>query len=125
MRRAPALARAYLTQAGHGTPPRPAPAGSRARARPEDAAGDQVGQAPGDAAIVVEGGVEDRDLDPEGLVAGEEAAQQVGGLRPGNAARMAIVHRGRQGVIEDIDVEMHPEPATSGLATAAMARCSA
>src|ERR1700751_116036 len=80
-----------------------------------EAAGDEVGQAPGDAVVGGEPGVEDGDLQSACSVAGEQAAEDVCGLLPGKAAWVAVVHGRHQGVIKDVDVQMHPEPVESGL----------
>jgi hypothetical protein len=76
---------------------------------PQDGTGDEVGQALGDAGVGVEPRVEDRDLQAARSVTGEEAAEDLCGLLPGEAAGVAVVHGWHQGVIENIDVEMHPE----------------
>ena len=76
---------------------------------PGDGIGDEVGQALGDPSAGVEPRVEDRDLQAACPVTGEEAAEDLRGLLPGEAAGVAVVHGWHQGVIEDIDVEMHPE----------------
>lgn len=79
------------------------------RRLPQDAAGDEVRQAPGDPPARVEPRVEDRDLQATCSVTGEEAAEHLCGLLPADAAWVAVVHGWHQGVIENVDVEMHPE----------------
>src|SRR5580704_3616948 len=79
------------------------------RRPPQDAAGAEVRQAPGDPPAGVEPRVEDRDLQATCSVTGEEAAEDLCGLLPGKAAGVAVVHGWHQGVIENIDVEMYPE----------------
>ena len=76
---------------------------------PRDGTGDEVGQALGDPSAGVEPRVEDRDLQAACSVTGEEAAEDLCGLLPGEAAGVAVVHGWHQGIIENIDVEMHPE----------------
>ena len=76
---------------------------------PQDAIGDEVGQALGDTAVGIEPRVEDRDLQAACSITGEQAAEDLCGLLSGKAAGVAVVHGWHQGVIENIDVEMHPE----------------
>src|ERR1035441_3030571 len=67
---------------------------------PQDAIGDEVRQALGNPAVGVEPRVEDRDLQAACAITGEQAAEDLCGLLPGNAAGMAVVHGWHQGVIE-------------------------
>jgi hypothetical protein len=76
---------------------------------PQDGIADEVGQVLGDAAVRVGPRVEDRDLQAACPVTGQEAAGDLCGLLPGEAAGVAVVHGWHQGVIENIDVGMHPE----------------
>src|ERR1019366_1106822 len=69
----------------------------------------------GNPAVGVEPRVEDRDLQAACAITGEQAAEDLCGLLPGNAAGMAVVHGWHQGVIENIDVEMHPESLKAGV----------
>lgn len=76
---------------------------------PRDVIGDEVGQALGDPPAGVQPRVEDRDLQAACSITSEETAEDLCGLLPGNAAGVAVVHGWHQGIIENIDVEMHPE----------------
>lgn len=75
-----------------------------------DTAGDEVSEALGDAAVGVEPRIEDCDLQSACSVAGEQAAEYFCGFLPGDAVWVPVVHGWHQGVVEDVDVEMHPEP---------------
>ena len=87
----------------------PEPVRTPVTSGPRDRIGDEVRQALGDPPAGVEPRVEDRDLQAACSITGEEAAEDLRGLLPGNAARVAVVHGRHQGIIENIDVEMHPE----------------
>src|SRR5215211_1915007 len=89
----------------------PSPAGSRGESRDQG-----VDEKAGDPAVGVEGGVEDRDVEAGGVVAGDRRSEDGGQLLPGQAAGEVVVDGGHDGVVEDVDVEVDPEPGGAALA---------
>ena len=73
-----------------------------------DAARDELGELAGDAAVGVEVRVEDRHVQAAGAWPAEQALQQPSRFVPAQAAWVAVVDGGHDGVVEDIDVEVHP-----------------
>ena len=74
-----------------------------------DAAGDELGELAGDAPVRVEVRVEDCHVQAAGVWPAEQALQQLSRFIPAQAAWVAVVDGGHDGVIEDIHVEVHPE----------------
>jgi hypothetical protein len=58
----------------------------------------------------VEARVEDGDLEPARAARAQEAAEDLRGFFPGEAAGVAVVDGWHQVVVENVDVEVHPEP---------------
>lgn len=71
----------------------------------QDGVGDEVRQALGNVAVGVEARVEDGDLQAACSITGEQAAEDLFGLLPADAAGVAVVHGWHQGVVENVDVD--------------------
>jgi hypothetical protein len=64
----------------------------------------------GEAAVGIKTRVENGDLEPAGAAGAEESAEYLRGFVPCEAAGVPVVDGSHQLVVENIDVEMHPEP---------------
>src|SRR5829696_1596824 len=69
-----------------------------------------VDEGAGDPAVGVEGGVEDRDVEAGGVVAGDRRSEDDGQFLPGQTVGKVVIDGGHDGVVEDVDVEVDPEP---------------
>ena len=65
---------------------------------------------PGEASVGVEARVEDGDLEAARAAGVQQAAENLRGFFPGEAAGVPVVDGRHQIVVENIDVEVHPEP---------------
>lgn len=66
----------------------------------------------GVASVGVETRVEDGDLEAARAAGVQQAAENLGGFFPGEAAGVPVVDGRHQIVVENIDVEVYPEPRT-------------
>ena len=62
------------------------------------------------AAIPIQVRIENSDVDTLRPLRGQQAAEDIRGFVPAHAAGVPVVHGRHQVVIENIDVEVHPEP---------------
>jgi hypothetical protein len=72
--------------------------------------GDEAGETPGQASAGVQARIENGDLEAACAASAEEATENFLGFFPRKAAGVPVVDGRHQIVVENIDVEVHPEP---------------
>jgi hypothetical protein len=72
--------------------------------------GDEVGELPSEASAGVQARVEDGDLKAARAARAQEAAEYLRCFVPGEAAWLPVIDGRHHLVVENIDVEVHPEP---------------